>query len=575
MIGGVGEMSLNHWFNSRFVIVLGPLLAILTSIFIGFIFNKLKAVRRNQIIITLAIVSLFAYQSISPLFTVVTYADAYEQFSNGDRQSQINVGKFLHQVYNNTGLTFLLTTGGVESNIAIESGLSLKSFNVLRDTDSNSVRFLAPWLYASNLVLTKNPKQENKYVGNYWLSKQDILREHYNKVYEDSDYIIFTIKKGGSSSCIDFDSFSRTISVNCVSSNLTDVYNKIDKSELLLRQNPKSWMLNANLEISNKSTFYINSTDTNWLKINSTGGRANSINVHGNLLIDSVKITGWDTNTNNYSNPKNVTIPRSYILVDRGVGKMDISNSEIAYLGYNHGSSFGLTYYSGEGSTLRYNKIHDLYFGFYSQGMKHSILIENNQFYNNTEYAIDPHGPIQDTIIRYNEIFHNGKHGIICSNDCYNILIDSNNIYDNKAEGIMLYKNMSNSTVRNNIVTNNSEQLAVYDSSNNNFIENNTLVGGNAGIRITSNSSNNVVKNNEVNNSKYGIYILQGASANNIRNNRITSITDTAIVIQDPDTNHNTFINNVLVDNKKNEINRFNLGSSYASFLNNTVESTK
>jgi len=575
MIGGVGEMSLNHWFNSRFVIVLGPLLAILSSVFIEYIYNKIKTIRRKQIIITLAILSLFIYPYISPLFTIPTYADAYAQFSNGNRQSQLNVGKFLHQDYNKDGMVFLVATGGVESNVAIESGLSLKSFSVLRDTDSNSLRFRSPWLFANDLVLSKNPKEENKFVGNYWLNRQDTLGEYYNKAYEDNNYIVYTIKNGPSSTCVNYDSFSHTILVTCISSNLTTVYSKINNSKILHRDDSKNWLLNADLEINNKTTFYINSTDTNWLKINSTKGQAHSIKIHGNLFIDTVKITGWDTNKNDYSSPSNVSIPRSYLLVDHGSGKLNINNSEIGYLGYNHGNSFGLTYNTGGGSALRYNKIHDLYFGFYSQGMKHNILIENNKIYNNSVSGINPHGPIQGMTIRHNEIFNNGKQGIICATSCSNILIDSNNIYNNKAEGIMLYKNMSKSIIRNNLITNNREQISVYDSSNNNSIEKNTVSGGNAGIRITTNSSHNVVRNNELNNSKYGIYVLQGASDNIIDNNKVTNTTDTAILIKDPDTNSNVFKNNLLFDNQKNEISRSNMGSNYASFLNNTVESTK
>ena len=80
----------------------------------------------------------------------------------------------------------------------------------------------------------------------------------------------------------------------------------------------------------------INSTDTLWLKINSTSGNAYSIISRGNLKIDSAKITSWDAVTNNYAKISNQgTEPRSFIRVEKETGMLDISNSELGYLGYN------------------------------------------------------------------------------------------------------------------------------------------------------------------------------------------------------------------------------------------------
>jgi hypothetical protein len=64
------------------------------------------------------------------------------------------------------------------------------------------------------------------------------------------------------------------------------------------------------------------------------------------------------------------TVSRPYIRVaGDATGTTDITNSELAYLGYeeeddNQGRS-GLLYYGGDGSTIRNNHIHHLRFGFY------------------------------------------------------------------------------------------------------------------------------------------------------------------------------------------------------------------
>ena len=380
------------------------------------------------------------------------------------------------------------------------------------------------------------------------------------------------------SGCIQY--HSSTILIKCQSTNLANLHDYLSKlnnitDKFLIKEPSKCWLLNANIEIYNGSNFYINSTDTNWLKINSTAGLSHSIKSHGNLIIDAVKITGWDTKLDDYARSNNNgTDARSYLLVNHGTGNTNISNSEIAYLGYNFPSSFGLTYYTGSGSTIKNNKIHDLYFGFYSSDPKaNNIIIENNEFYNNKVYGIDPHSGTHDLIIKNNKVYNNGKHGIICSTDCYNIIIESNKVHNNMQEGIMLYKNVSNSVIKNNILSNNREQIAVYDSSNKNKISNNSLSSGKVGIRVTSNSSHNQIYNNSIMNSNYGIYLLKGASDNVIDSNRIANTSNFPIIVQDPETNNNIFRNNILLDNQKNEISRAIVDTNQVSFINNTRKS--
>ena len=63
-----------------------------------------------------------------------------------------------------------------------------------------------------------------------------------------------------------------------------------------------------------------------------------------------------------------VLFQEAYILVNSGNGTTNITNSELAYLGYPHARSFGLTYYTGAGSIIKNNKIHDLQTGFTPMG---------------------------------------------------------------------------------------------------------------------------------------------------------------------------------------------------------------
>ncbi|MFZ0896895.1 MAG: right-handed parallel beta-helix repeat-containing protein [Candidatus Nitrosopolaris sp.] len=115
-------------------------------------------------------------------------------------------------------------------------------------------------------------------------------------------------------------------------------------------------------------------------------------------------------------------------------GTTDITNSEIAYLGYESGSTSGfgtggLHYFGGDGRILRGNKIHDLYFGLYFTGIGHDMIIRNNLVYGN------------------------GEEGVICSLNCYNTVIENNTVYHNQKSGIMLSRNVYNSLVTNNNVS--------------------------------------------------------------------------------------------------------------------------
>ena len=219
--------------------------------------------------------------------------------------------------------------------------------------------------------------------------------------------LLFSPQNIPASSCFEYHQAKRTIELSCDKANITDLY-KAFGSSVIKSEFPKVWILNANLRIKDGATFYINSSDTNWLKINSTAGQSYNIISEGNLRIDSVKLTSWDTLTDNYAKIKNDgTAPRSFIRSEKGTGTLNITGSEIGYLGYNGSKSSGLSYYSGSGSKISNNRIHDLWNGFYSASTE-NIIIENNQFYNNIIYGIDPHSGTHDLVIRQNEVYNNG-----------------------------------------------------------------------------------------------------------------------------------------------------------------------
>src|SRR5829696_9260435 len=363
------------------------------------------------------------------------------------------------------------------------------------------------------------------------------------------------IQSASSVPCITYDSTTNFITVTCNSASLTDIDNQLNDNTILDKGEQQSnngvWLLNAGIVVADKATLYINSTDTTWLKINADGDSEHIIEVYGNLKIDSVKITSWNPKTNDYAkipaydeDKEPELIP--YIIVEgEATGTTDITNSELAYLNY-------LSYYAGDGSVLKGNDIHDLWFGFYSSGVG-DIIIEDNHIHDNTIYGLDPHTETHDMIIRNNVVHGNGGIGIICSLDCYNITIEGNEVYNNADSGIMFSRNMYNSVARNNYVHDEVKGIFV-SASHNNEIYNNTVSDSGDGIYLKAESSNNNVYDNTIiNATSNGILVNTGASDNTFTSNTIINATDLGINVEDSDSVNNRFENNNLINSKAAE----------------------
>ena len=376
------------------------------------------------------------------------------------------------------------------------------------------------------------------------------------------------------SGCVIYNPTTLMITVSCNSPvSLTDIYEQLGGARnSALHKDPNNdgvWVLNANVTILSGSTLNIDSKDTKWLKIISDGKTlAYGIHVYGSMKIDSVQVTSWNPETNDYveshgsreTSGKIVHLgaPRPYIRVEhRGTGTTNITNSEIAYLGYEGGwgsGTSGLHYHlAGHGSVIRNNDIHHLYFGFYSVGVA-GMVIENNRIHDMGHYGIDPHTGTHDMIIRNNTVYGNNGTAIICSLDCYNILIENNKVYNNTGYGITLSRNMTNSVVRNDLVHNQNNAIVV-SQSHNNKIYNNTISNSNPGITLQNASSANKIYLNSIINSTNATSITTGAHGNMLYSNKIVlnDTTNAKAIVFDNDSKSldNTFRNNRIVNTTK------------------------
>ncbi len=354
--------------------------------------------------------------------------------------------------------------------------------------------------------------------------------------------------------CIKYNVIQKSIIISCKSATLTDVYNQINNPTILDKQPQGVWLLNSNMTIQPGATLTIDPKDTTWLKIIADEKTlAYGIHIKGALKIDSVKITSWNPQTNNYAmsygsreRGSDVTracghscsievkdtlthhgSPRPYLMIEpRATGTTNITNSYMGYLGYEAGwgkKSEGIHYNGGDGSVVRNNDIDHVYFGFYSVGVG-NMLIENNQIHDSGHYGIDPHTGTHDMIIRNNTVYNNNGTAIICSLNCYNILFDGNNVHDNNGAGISFSRNTSNSIARNNIIDNQNTPIELTTSQNDDVYNNEISHTTTAGITLKAGSTGNKIHDNTIKNANSGIISDATSQDNMIYSNKISKI---------------------------------------------------
>ncbi len=398
-------------------------------------------------------------------------------------------------------------------------------------------------------------------------------------------------------SCVSHDSSAETIRLKCGNATLADIEAALTDKDLLKQEQSKVWILDANLIVENDASLSITGDEVSWLKIETPRGLVS----YGDVLIDSVKLTSWDIGTKSYALTDGQR-PRSYIVAwEEGTGQLNITNSEIAYLGYDSGRKQGLAYYSGHGSVIKNNNIHHMWYGFYSDNVGF-IRIENNRIHDNIIYGLDPHARSHDMVISNNVVNNITRGaGIICSVDCYNIVIEKNVVYDVGVAGIMLSRNTTNSVIRDNVVYNSGDTGAgiSVDDSRNNQIYNNVVSIGKYGIKVSTNASHNLVYNNTVSNyASYGLCMIDNSSFNKVYDNTISNIAEHGICttkgssnneilsnqvvnagyygiyVKDLETVNNVFKFNSVSSSKQSGIRLLN--NTESSFIDNSVEgSTK
>ena len=364
--------------------------------------------------------------------------------------------------------------------------------------------------------------------------------------------------------CVTYNSVEKIISINCKNMSFADILSsgiQQSSSSTMNNNEEKILLLYAGIKVEKNASLKINSKDVAWIKIVPSKNTPNAIEVDGSLEVDSVKITSWSPETNDYIKfPKEVksleeteaekiyaSLLRPYIKVNSdATGPTIIKNSELAYLGYDCSGCGGVTFNGGNYSILKNNDIHHIYKGFYSKGMGY-MLIEGNRVYENDKYGIDPHTGTHDMLIINNTVYNNYNAGIICSLDCYNILIEGNTVYNNghgdKERGIAVSRNVYDSIIRNNLVYNEDRCIHIGSDSYNNKVYENVLVNCPNALHLTTSSYKNEIYNNKIEKTDYAFYADEGATNNEFHSNTVIDA-KVDLAFEDETSKGNVFKNN-------------------------------
>lgn len=372
--------------------------------------------------------------------------------------------------------------------------------------------------------------------------------------------------------CVNYDNRTMTINICGGKMDMTALHSIINNSKILNQTSPKNWFLNANILIAKGATLFVNSTDTDWLKINSTAGTAYSISTKGNLLIDNTKISSWNFTNKSDTLLNSKAQPRGYLVVPwDGTGHMNITNSNLSYLGYGGGTNtWGISYYAGDGSIISNNSFSFNYRGFHASDDASNIMLVNNTINNSYQHGILAHINSTNLQIYNNAIHNNANHGVFCSELCKNILMKNNSVYNNTGNGIFLNRLTVGSEIENNTIYHNGDSGIRVSNSSRNVIANNTIEGNSFGVIITQSSYNNLIHHNMIKGSDLnGIYLYENSNDNTFKNNTIIESIGNGIYVQGKGTSNNTFNKNNVTRGSSYGIQFFNASNNI--LLDNTI----
>jgi len=186
---GVGEMNL--WFNSRFLILLLPLLVMLSVMFLQ---NLPEKIKRNRGLVATVIGALFVFQTSMMAYGMVpTYLDAQGGFQYKINPFAVQTGEALNSIYDD-GLIMIMTGSHQGHRIMVTSVIPLKQYDEIIESSTWKNSYREPWSYDKWVVMSNEPDFDGALATKYWQERRGELDEHYKKVYENQYHEILVLR---------------------------------------------------------------------------------------------------------------------------------------------------------------------------------------------------------------------------------------------------------------------------------------------------------------------------------------------------------------------------------------------
>jgi parallel beta-helix repeat protein len=283
---------------------------------------------------------------------------------------------------------------------------------------------------------------------------------------------------------------------------------------------PGEWLLGANIQVLAGASLQITAGAVHWLKLTSDPAGFVSVRaLGGGLDISGTCVTSWDVTQNRADTDD--TDGRSFLLARDG-SQMTIDHAELRYLGYGQVESYGLSWRTpGTGGRITDSIVSNLYYGLYTFEIS-GLVVQDNEFFDNLLYAIDPHTKSHDLRIEGNTVHDNGKHGIILAEDCTDSIIRDNVVYNNADHGIVLYLNSDRNVVEGNESFDNADQgININESSTNTVRGNRVYDNHGTGVGVSLGTDNVLEQNQVRGNQQDGVRLVSDAARTTVRDNMI------------------------------------------------------
>jgi hyaluronan synthase len=309
---------------------------------------------------------------------------------------------------------------------------------------------------------------------------------------------------------------------------------------MLSQPAPGEWLLSAHLVITDRVTLDMRGPDkggdVGWLKLKSDEtGFATLVAADGRILMENTRVTSWDTIRQTFDT--NIDDGRAYVLAknldsDIADTRMDIIGSELSYLGFDAGESYGVSWRVSKvapkvatGTVINSRFLYN-YFGAYTFGARNMIW-RGNEFAYNISYGLDPHDDSNNFLVESNHFHDNGRHGMIISMRCNGNVIRNNVSENNQGHGFMLHMDSNNNLVEGNVARGNNDGFAVLDSKNNVVRNNVSEANRKAAFRVNGTrpevpAQDNYITDNQMKGNDKGIYVYGVAPRNVLLRNMIT-----------------------------------------------------